>query len=223
MNSKDRFNMILEHKKTNHNKLSKEMGVTASGLYDISNPLKPNVGVSKKVLLKIKKVYPDISESWLMFGEGEMLIGENKIEKHISNNTGLGVPYYDIDISASLTESFSDVKEAPEFYVDFRPFNDCTVYLPVFGDSMYPLISSGEIVALKKVDNPEYIQYGEPHLIITNSESNNMRTLKIIRKHQNDEMIILKPVNPLFDEMTIPRKSILSLYIVKGKITRKQL
>ena len=223
MNSKDRFNMILEHKKTNHNKLAKEMGVTTSGLYDISNPLKPNVGVSKKVLLKIKKVYPDISESWLMFGEGKMLISENRSETHLSNNIERGVPYYDIDISASLTESFSDVKEEPEFYVDFRPFNDCTVYLPVFGDSMYPLIASGEIVALKKVDNPESIQYGEPHLIITNSEYNNMRTLKIIRKHQNDEMIILKPVNPLFDEMTIPRKSIISLYIVKGKITRKQL
>lgn len=134
-----------------------------------------------------------------------------------------GVPYYDIDISASLTESFLDIAEAPEFYVDFKPFNDCSAYLPVFGDSMYPMISSGEIVALKKVDNPEYIQYGEAHLVITNAESNNMRTLKIIRKHQNDEMIILKPENPNFDELVIPRSTILSLYIVKGKITRKQL
>ena len=160
-----------------------------------------------------------INSSWLLTGNGDMLQNDFSL----TNSTGIGVPYYDIDVTASLTESFSDVKEEPEFYVDFRPFNDCTAYLPVFGDSMYPLITSGEIVALKKVINPEYIQYGEPHLIITNAEANNMRTLKIIRKHLDDDMIILKPVNPLFDEMSIPRKTILSLYIVKGKITRKQL
>lgn len=169
---------------------------------------------------------------WLLTGKGGMFNDPELIslEDHpfISNEQShddiyIGVPYYDLDVTATIAESFSDVKEDPEFYVDFKPFNDCSVYLPVFGDSMYPLISSGEIVALKRVDNREYIQYGEPHLVITNAVSNNMRTLKIIRKHQDDEMITLKSINPSFDDFVIPRSSILSLYIVKGKITRRQL
>jgi len=179
---------------------------------------------SLEIVKAIASKYSTVNFQWLNFGEGEMLKkaaqSENTIEK---NNLEHGVPYFDIDISATMAESFSDIAEAPEFYVDFKPFNDCTVYLPVFGESMYPVISSGEIVALKKIDNPEYIQYGEVHMVITNAESNNMRTLKIIRKHENDDLIILKPVNPSFDELVIPRRTIISLYIMKGKITRKQL
>lgn len=143
--------------------------------------------------------------------------------KLTTNNHGSGIPFYNIDVTASLTESFNDIKEEPEFYVDFKPFNDCSAYLPVVGDSMYPDIKSGEIVALKKVNNPDIIQYGEAHLVITNEEANNMRTLKVIRKHKtNKDLIILKPANPEFDEIEIPKTSILGLYIVKGTVNRKQ-
>lgn len=183
----------------------------AIGSY-INSDIKPKLETLQKISAKYNILIDDLMNKDI-----------STVDNKNYNISGIGVPYYDIDITATITESFSDVKEEPEFYVDFRPFNDCTAYLPVFGDSMYPLITSGEIVALKKVDNPNYIQYGEPHLIITNAEANNMRTLKIIRKHQNEEMIILKPINPNFDEMAIPRSTILSLYIVKGKITRKQL
>jgi signal peptidase I len=139
----------------------------------------------------------------------------------ITNTNGIGIPYYNIDVTATLTESFSDIAEEPEFYVDFKPFNDCTAYFTVFGDSMYPMITHGEIIAVKKVDNPEYIQYGEAYLVVTNAETNNMRTIKLIRKHEKEDMIILRPANPNFDEMVIPRHTILKLYIIKGKITRK--
>lgn len=134
-----------------------------------------------------------------------------------------GVPYYDIDITASFQESFNDIAETPEMYIDFKPFNDCTAYLPIYGDSMYPKFASGEIVALKKITNLNVILFGEPYLIITNNITDNLRTLKIIRKHKDEDKLILKPSNPNFDETVIPKESVVSLYLVKGKITRKQL
>ena len=229
------FQLINEFCEGNVSEFARQIGVkqqTIDRLFKIDRRTEKFPRVKNEIADVILSTFKRVNKVWLLTGDGKMFNDPELISfdnhpftpnEHLQNNTGTGVPYYDIDVTASLTESFSDVKEEPEFYVDFRPFNDCTAYLPVFGDSMYPLITSGEIVALKKVINPEYIQYGEPHLIITNAEANNMRTLKIIRKHLKDDMIILKPVNPLFDEMTIPRKTILSLYIVKGKITRRQL
>lgn len=135
-----------------------------------------------------------------------------------------GVPYYDIDVTATITESFNDVKESPEFYVDFRPFNDCTAYLPIFGDSMYPTFASGEIIAVKRIENKDVILWGEAHLIITNAMANNMKTVKLLFPHEDSEKIILRASNPNFKgDTVIPKESILNLYIVKGKITRKQL
>lgn len=136
----------------------------------------------------------------------------------------IGVPYYDIDISASITESFNDVREKPEFYVDFKYFNDCTAYLPIWGDSMYPAYASGEIIAVKRILNPEIIQWGEAHLVITNADANNMKTVKLLFPHDDQDKIILRASNPNFKgDTVIPKSSILSIYIVKGKITRKQL
>jgi transcriptional regulator with XRE-family HTH domain len=137
--------------------------------------------------------YFNISPDWLRSGNGEMLLSNN------INNT-------------------------PEFYVDFQPFNDCTAYLPIYGDSMYPHFTSGEIVAVKKVSNHDIILWGEAYLIITDTNANNMKTVKLLYPHEDEDKIILRASNPEYKGDTIiPKSSILNLYIVKGKITRKQL
>lgn len=135
-----------------------------------------------------------------------------------------GVPFYDIDVTASIVRSFNDIKETPEYFVDFRPFNDCKAWMPIYGDSMYPRFQSGEIVAIKQVSNFEGIQWGEPHLIITDT-TYDLRTVKTIHPYDKDaDKIILRATNPNYKGDTIVTKeSILSLYIIKGKVTRFQI
>jgi len=176
----------------------------------------------KPTLKKIKAVFTDF-----ILNNIEINYPYNE-EKRGNNSTTLnknGVPYYDIDVNASIISGFSDVREDPEFYVDYRPFNDCSAYVPVFGDSMYPRYASGEVIAVKQVENPDYIQWGEAHLIITDSHTNNMRVIKTIHPCDGDQSkIVLRSSNPNFKGDTIiPRESILSIYIVKGKVTRNQM
>ncbi len=171
---------------------------------------------------KLKLAFPDF-----MLDDIERNI-EIKGEKGVNNSTSFnkhGVPYYDIDVNATVISSFSDVREDPEFYVDYRPFNDCSAYVPVYGDSMYPRFASGEVIAVKQVFNPEYLQWGEAHLVITDSNTNNMRVIKTIHPCDHDNSkIILRSTNPNFKgDTVIPKESILSLYIVKGKVTRNQM
>ena len=159
--------------------------------------------------------YFHVSKSYLRTGKKE-------VQKIYQNQNS--VPYYDIDITATITGSFSDVKEKPEFYIDFKPFNDCTAYLPLYGDSMFPTYASGEIIAVKKINNPDVILWGEAYLIITDESANNMRTVKLLFPHPDDDKVILRASNPNYKgDTVIDKKSILSLYVVKGKITRKQL
>jgi phage repressor protein C with HTH and peptisase S24 domain len=149
---------------------------------------------------------------------------EVEINPPESNIQSKGVPYYDIDVTASIIASFDDVKEIPEFFVDFKPFNDCTAYIQVFGNSMYPEYNSGEVIAIKQLKNIDIIQWGEAYLVITSEEANNMKTIKLVYPHEEPGKIILRSSNPDYKGDTVINKSsILSMYIIKGKITRKHL
>lgn len=151
-------------------------------------------------------------------------VDKNELPKTHKIMENKGVPYYDIDVAASFEHGFKNMDDKPEFFVDFLPFNDCSAYLPVYGESMYPVFTSGEIIAVKRVDNHNIILWGEAYLVVTNSEANNLRTVKLLFQHTDDDKVILRAANPEFKGDTIISKScITDLYIVKGKITRKQL
>jgi hypothetical protein len=212
--------------------LSKKLGYDRPQLlYDIKSGKTKNI--SKDLANKIVSVFPEYDKAFLLTGERGYTNNNHHIveEPHIiynregyRNNGNRGVPYYDIDITATITESFNDVREDPEFYVDFKPFNDCSAYLPIWGDSMFPTFTAGDIVAIKRLNNPHVILWGEPHLVITGENANNMKTVKLLFPHPDDSKIILRASNPNFaGDTVINKEDICSIYIVKGKITRKQL
>lgn len=141
----------------------------------------------------------------------------------IINQNGV-VPYYNIEISGASFANFKDASDYIEFYIDYKPLNNCTAYLPYFGDSMYPLYKSGNTLAVKLINNHDILLWGEPHLIITNDNANNYKTVKCIHQHQDAEKVILRAVNPDYaGDITINKSDIVSLYIVKGKIELNKL
>lgn len=144
----------------------------------------------------------------------------------IASTTSLNsVPFYDIniiDLNPSSPDLFNE--SIPEYFVDYRPFNDCTAYLPIYGDSMYPDYVSGEIIAIKEVLNLEIILWGEAYLVVTNELANNISTVKLLFEHSDRDKLILRAANPDFKgDTVISKKAIVKIYIIKGKITRNQL
>ena len=177
-----------------------------------------------------------VSVYWLLTGEGQMfqdgslesITDTIPLRKHESEgpeiSTTAGVPFYDIDVAAHVTEMLADPQVQPDFYVDFKPFNDCTAYLPTYGDSMFPAIQSGDIIAIKQVNNLDVLLWGEPYVIITDANANNLRTVKLVFPHDDKSKIVLRASNPNFKGDTVINKAdILYMYIVKGIVTRKQL
>ncbi|MBB2952005.1 S24 family peptidase [Sphingobacterium sp. JUb56] len=167
---------------------------------------------------KILASYPTLNKNWVITGVGSIENESTNIETDTSKKTNR-VPFYDGDVTASIVGSFSDIKEDPSFWVDFKPFNDCDALFRVYGDSMYPKYGSGEIVAVKQVFNIESILWGEAYLIISNSEYDNLRTIKTVHPYDKDESkIILRASNPNFKGDTIVKKNaIIGMFLVKGK------
>jgi len=115
------------------------------------------------------------------------------------------IPYYNIDVTASAFPVFADEREEPEYFMSIPAFKNCDFAVPIYGDSMYPKIKNGHIVAVKEVKNKAVILYGEIYLVITED----YRTVKYIRCSEN----------PSFDDVEIPIDSILRLYKVRGQIS----
>ena len=190
-----------------------------------SNYIRDGYNIGKSVIEQILNTFPEAGHAWLLTGEGEML-KKTEVKLITSETLNGGVPYYEnIDVSGGIIPMFNDTKETPTFFINYPHFNDCTAYLPVVGDSMYPKYASGEIIAVKQIFNLDMIQWGEAYLIVGNENTDGLRTIKLIHPNlEDDSRIILRASNPNFKGDTpIYKKDIISIFIVKGKITRNQM
>ncbi|PWS28156.1 hypothetical protein DHW03_11435 [Pedobacter yonginense] len=180
----------------------------------LSDILRERVGVSTAIKDRLFLKF-NVNIDWLENGVGEPFLKKGPTISEAKE----GVPYF--DISLSDTDTLLLEEEQAEYFVNYKPFNDCTAYLPVYGDSMYPKYASGEIIAVREVTNYEVLQWGEAYVVMTNADSNNMRTIKLVHQHPDQSKLVLRASNPNFKgETIIDKKSITSLYIIKGKITR---
>lgn len=171
--------------------------------------------------------YHHINPDYLATGKGEKFLAVRKYRKGgvlaKSEMEITDIPFYNVTL-AEFAHEESIWKETPEYYINFRPFNDCRAYLPVYGDSMHPRYVSGEIIAIREISNPDVIQWGEAYLVITDERANNMATVKLLFQHTENDKIILRASNPEYSgDTVIAKDAIRKLYIIKGKITRHQL
>lgn len=214
----DRFDKYMSSKGLNDNKVTLQLGLTV-GL--IGKSRKEGRDLSDKVIEKILNFYTDLNRVWLLTGEGEMLRGG---QLQTQEPTGAGVPFYDIDVTCGITESFADIREEPQFRINYAPLNDCDAAFPVYGDSMEPDFYAGDVVMVREIHNVDSMLWGEPYLIITNAACDNLRTIKNVYLSDDRRSFILRASNPRYNGDTIvARENVLKIFLVKGKLCRRQL
>lgn len=211
---RDRLKAYLKEK--NISQADFAIGIGASTGY--VNAIVKTIGSDKLAIIREK--FPDLNIGWLLTGEGEML----KSATAAPTTTENGVPFYDMDVTASITESFNDVREEVQYYINFPPLNDCDAAFPVYGDSMVPDFYPGEVILVREIRNVDSMLWGEPYLVITNADCDNLRTIKNVYLSEDRQKFILRATNPRYAGDTIvPRDSVLKIFLVKGKVNRRQL
>lgn len=196
---------IIENKGFTAYEIHRKTGLNQAGLRNILNG---KVEKPQRKTFEILKKFVNTIESNII-EEKETYEKENK------------VPYYEIDVTSTITTSFNDVLEIPTFYVDYKPFNDCSAYVNNYGDSMFPKYKNGEKLAVKQILNLDVLMYGETYLVITNANANDLKTVKEVHYCEDQSKLILRASNPAYKGDTIIDKvDILSMFAVKGKISQ---
>src|SRR3712207_7282358 len=83
------------------------------------------------------------------------------------------------------------------------PYNDA---LPIYvsGDSMYPILKSGDIVGYKELNSFESIIYGEIYLVSFMIEGDEYLAVKYVKRSEKEKHIKLVSYNVHHEPMDIP-------------------
>ena len=169
--------------------------------------------LSMKSINKILNVFNDISGDWLLYGDGEML-KNTSLDGPVPNHNGKGVKYFDVDFIAGFDIIINNQQVNPAYYIDFKPYNKADYWVNVTGHSMAPLISHGDIIAIKKLNDwKTYYLPGEIYAIVTDE----FRTIKKLRKGEKEGEVLLVPENLAeYDPKPISVDLIREVYQVLG-------
>jgi phage repressor protein C with HTH and peptisase S24 domain len=212
----DRLRQFLKYEKITQQRVADDMGRT---LQYVNGMVNGRSSVGKKVAARLQELY-GVSSGWLLTGEGTMYAHSANNETEVVSEVPVvtmeptkGRPYYNVDFRLGFDIMTNDQTMNPDYMIDFPPYNDVDCWVNAHGDSMAPTISSGDIVALKRIDDISYLINGEIYAIVT---SNGLRTIKRIR--DNGTTFTLMADNKEVGNQDIPKELVTHAYLVRGTI-----
>lgn len=217
MDINKRFETIINSVyKGNQSAFAKAIGVTPTVIANVvgARQGKPSFDVISKICANA-----NVSAEWLLTGKGPMLkndasVVDKKEEKAYTSLVNSktkevlhaisSFPLYNIDASAGLNKLFiGDSELLGQISIPNAPRCDGAVY--VTGDSMYPLLKSGDIIAYRQVYNLDSIIYGEIYLIQLENDGDISIVVKYVkRSEKGDDYIKLVSYNKEHDPKDVP-------------------
>lgn len=177
-----------------------------------------------------------INPEWLLTGDGNMMKSQNEsnhpqdirilhkpkiAEKRIDQQS---IKLYDVAAAANLKTIFDnkDQNILGEISIPDIPRCDGAVY--VQGDSMYPILKAGDIIAYKEIYDFRNVIFGEMYLISFDLEGDDYLTVKYLnRSDRGDDYVKLVSYNTHHDPKDIPLSTINALALVKFSIRKNTM
>lgn len=168
-----------------------------------------------------------VNIEWLRDGVGEMRSKEKVEEIALNEHTqkflkhsqerrekkeGREIPYYDIDFTCSVIESYNDATNVPEQFMTIPGTEKADFCCRTSGDSMKPYLMSGDIVAMRKIEDwTMFLPLNEVYGIVT---KNGLRAIKVLKKGSDEQHFTLHSYNEEYEDQEIPKETILAVFKV---------
>lgn len=218
MNTKKRIYEYLKYKGISPTSAEEGLGWSKGAL------TKPN-SISMDRAEEFVLQFEDVSPEWLLTGKGSMLKEESPFDGVVipvahSKSTEKVVPMsvfnlYDIDVSAGLTRLFAEDGDRRKAYlgqISIPNMPKCDGAVKVIGDSMYPLLKSGDIIAYREIHNIEAIQWGEIYILQLEYDSDISVVVKYVKKSElGSDHVLLVSYNKEHDPKDIEIKNITAI------------
>lgn len=187
-----------------------------------------NTSPSYEILNDISNKFEKINPEWLLTGRGEMLKTSIKseitkihkptkyMEKIIESQE---ITLYDIGAAANLKTLFVQKDQNILGKITLPNIPKCDGAMYVTGDSMDPIIKSGDIICYKEIHDFNSIIYGEMYIVSLNIEGDEYLSVKYItHSDKGDNWIRLESYNKRHSPRDFELKCVNALALVKISI-----
>lgn len=225
----ERILKVLDYQGDTKNSFAQKLGYTRSQtIYDIVNGKSaPSFDFFNRF---VNSDYSEIFNiEWLLSGKGEMtkatkpaISGEAVQEysfKTDRRHPAQQVPLYNIEAAAGLVTLF-DKRQYVEDYISIPNLPKCDGAIYITGDSMYPLLKSGDIVMYREIkDIINSIFWGEMYLLTFEVGGDLYTMVKWLQKSElGPDYIKLVSENQHHQPKDILLKNIKAAAIIKASI-----
>lgn len=209
--------------------LRKELGITQEELGRRLGIGKPAISMietgkqalserNKNILVQDINVNPD----WLETGRGAVFSAPPDVSafaKRTDRSVPMQhIPLYDMAATAGLVPLFGEGAPTPRDYIHIPNVPKCDGALYVSGDSMYPLLKTGDIVLYKQLHDLGDIFWGDMYLVSIEIDGEEYVTVKYIQKSEDPERVRLVSHNTHHAEKEVEKSRIRAIAFIKASI-----
>lgn len=206
----------------NDNKMTIKAGL-ANG---ILGKARKRGALSQDNISKILYSCPELDANWLFTGEGSMIkdpasavneaqeIYNLKTDRLIDSQQ---IPLYNAEAIAGVVPVFDDlVAQEPVDYLHIPNAPKCDGAIVANGDSMYPLVKSGDLVGFKIIEDIlNDIFWGQMYILYLNVAGDTFRTIKFVHKGKSEKYIKLVSENKHHQDKEVMLSRVISIAQVK--------
>jgi len=186
--------------------------------------------IASRYLDMVSTIY-GVNRKWLETGVVEMFSPKNSTfeeglpQYHTTGNIAKGKeafkvstedgprPYYNVDFAEGFEKIFEDEGLAPSYYIDYKPCEDVGWWVNVTGNGMHPVISNGDVISVKKVEDWQtFLMPDEIYGIIT---TNGLKTIRTVCFGNDADYFSLIPSNKDYQTVEMPKNIISTVLKVR--------
>ena len=219
MTTGERIKLIRKQLGMKQEQLAQHLGIGKAALSMIETGRTGLSSRNRNILVQELNVNPE----WLDTGAGDAFNAEPDLTAymHRTDNTLplQSVPLYSVEGTAGLVPLFADQASAkPVNFIHIPNLPKCDGAIYVVGDSMYPLLKSGDIVLYKQLGDVRDVFWGDMYLLSIDIDGEEYITVKYIQKSDREDRVRLVSQNPHHADKEIEIDRIRAIALIKASI-----
>ena len=216
----ERLKLIRKTLGLTQEQLAQRLGVGKTALSMIETGKARLSSRNKNILVQDLNVNP----SWLETGKGEIFNADPALMASFGRSAEMAmplqsVPLYSIEATAGLVPLFEQQEQhSPINYIHIPNLPKCDGAIYVVGDSMYPLLKSGDIVLYKQLHDLDDIFWGDMYLLSIDLDGEEYVTVKYVQRSDKEGYIRLVSQNQHHADKDIEMSRVRAIALVKASI-----
>lgn len=215
----ERLRLIRRQLNMTQEQLAQRLGVGKAALSMIETGKARLSTRNKNILVQDFNVNPE----WIETGHGQIFNAEPDLTPYAHRTDKSlplqSVPLYSMEGTAGLVPLFQDSASAkPVSHIHIPNLPKCDGAIYVVGDSMYPLLKSGDIILYKQLNDVRDVFWGDMYLLSIDMDGEEYITVKYVQKSEHEGYVKLVSQNQHHADKEVEISRIRAIALVKASI-----